>query len=673
MKNIFLIILSCFLSAAVMAQESITTEPDINTKDSQGNTLFMKAAQSGDVTEMFRLVKEGAKIDLKNNNSETALFHAIRSNQPEAVKFLMERKLSTNQTNSDGQTPLAMAIENRDFGMANLLLSYNAEPSTGLQAAAKTNDSRMFKQLVDKGGRVSSENIVKSAINNSNMLITRLALENGAEASYVLNQGIEKRERPMITLALKKGAPSSSAVKYAVGNNDLDLFKDCLEKYRADANDALGKALLSNRLEMAEFGLQQGGRANDHIDQVVRTANSEGVDLLLKYNASAPKILSAAVSQNRLAIAEKAILNGARVQDPSLIKKACRNTNLEMVRLLIQNDANPNDGLLTAIEVKSEAIVEELLNENARPDPGIPLAIKQGSGNLVRLLLARGANGTKSEYMKTAAQMGNDDIVSQLLAKGSNPDAGITIAVQNGHVKVTQMLIGANANVQDPQLLKMSVEQNITEISMMLLEKGAPATYVSASKENLLHTACNHQNMEVAAALMEKGVEVNQATSQGYTPLHIGAQKGNSGMVKLLLSNGASVNAQTADMQSALHFAVKVMSGASVNSLIQNGASVNVQDNSGNSPLHYACKNLDQSIAAILVNNKAEVNVVNHLGEYPIHYAVSQKKNQFGITEVLVNAGADINVKNRKGKSVLQLAKGVKLKRYLKDRGAVKK
>ncbi len=673
MKNIFLIILSCLLCTSAMAQESITTEPDINTKDSQGNTLFMKAAQSGDVTEMFRLVKEGAKIDLKNNNSETALFHAIRSSQPEAVQFLMERKLSTNQTNRDGQTPLAMAIENRDMGMANLLLSYKAEPSSGLDAAAKINDSKMFKQLIDQGGRVSSENTVKTAINNSNMLITRLALENGAQASYVLNQGIEKRERPMITLALKKGASSSSAVQYAVSNDDLDLFKDCLGKYRADANDALGKALAASRLEMAEFGLQRGGKANDHINQVVKSGSSDGVALLLKYNASAVKILSAAVSQNRLAIAQQAINSGVRAQDPSLIKTACRNTNLEMVRLLIQNDANPNDGLLTAIEVKSEAIVEELLNKNAKPDPGMPPAIKQGSGNLVRLLLTKGANGTKPEYMKTAAQMGNDNIVSQLLAKGSNPDAGITGAVQNGHINVTQLLIKANANVQDPQLLKMSVTQNITEISMMLLKKGAPATYVSASKENLLHMACNHQNLEVSEALIEKGVEVNQATSQGYTPLHIGAQKGNSAIVNLLLSNGASVNALTTDMQSALHFAVKVKSRASVNSLVQNGASVNVQDNVGNSPLHHACKNLDQSITAILVSNQAELNVVNHLGDYPIHYAVSQKKNQLGITQVLVDAGADINVKNRKGTSVLKLAKGTKLKRYLKEQGAVKK
>jgi len=67
--------------------------PNININESGiGNTPLINAAANGHETILKYLLDKGANIDGLNRNSETALIHALKNNQPEIARLLILEK-----------------------------------------------------------------------------------------------------------------------------------------------------------------------------------------------------------------------------------------------------------------------------------------------------------------------------------------------------------------------------------------------------------------------------------------------------------------------------------------------------------------------------------------------------------------------------------------------------
>ncbi|MDH5381919.1 MAG: ankyrin repeat domain-containing protein, partial [Cyclobacteriaceae bacterium] len=91
-------------------------------------------------------------------------------------------------------------------------------------------------------------------------------------------------------------------------------------------------------------------------------------------------------------------------------------------------------------------------------------------------------------------------------------------------------------------------------MSMLLLEKGAPLSYISRKGETLLHLACENEKTDVARVLINKGLDVNAQDNDGETPMHASVRGGkdNLDIVKLLLDNDADINARNKKGQTVL-------------------------------------------------------------------------------------------------------------------------
>ncbi|XP_073395516.1 acyl-CoA-binding domain-containing protein 1 isoform X3 [Physcomitrium patens] len=71
----------------------------------QGRSIDVK--DRGNVSAMEVLVAKGAEIDTKDVEGQTALHHAILSNQEEVAKYLFEHGANINIADKDGNTPLS--------------------------------------------------------------------------------------------------------------------------------------------------------------------------------------------------------------------------------------------------------------------------------------------------------------------------------------------------------------------------------------------------------------------------------------------------------------------------------------------------------------------------------------------------------------------------------------
>lgn len=114
---------------------------------SKGQTALMWAAGEGHVAVMQMLIEAGAEVDARSKGGLTPLLFAARDGQIEALRLLLSARANPNDAvdpaatpaaraarggtyiGTDGSSALALAIINRRYGAALLLLEKGANPN----------------------------------------------------------------------------------------------------------------------------------------------------------------------------------------------------------------------------------------------------------------------------------------------------------------------------------------------------------------------------------------------------------------------------------------------------------------------------------------------------------------------------------------------------------------
>jgi ankyrin repeat protein len=78
---------------------------------------------------MAFLLQNGATPDTRDRNGNTALMTAVQVGYGEGAQLLLGQGASVNLANNRGETPLIMAVHNRDVGIARTLLEVGADPN----------------------------------------------------------------------------------------------------------------------------------------------------------------------------------------------------------------------------------------------------------------------------------------------------------------------------------------------------------------------------------------------------------------------------------------------------------------------------------------------------------------------------------------------------------------
>src|SRR5207245_4755765 len=97
--------------------------------DGGATTALIWPARSGAVEAMTALIDAGANVNHRDSRHRwTVLLHAIHTQQPAAVRLLLERGADPNAATPGGVTPLLMAADDPDPTTVQLLLAHGANP-----------------------------------------------------------------------------------------------------------------------------------------------------------------------------------------------------------------------------------------------------------------------------------------------------------------------------------------------------------------------------------------------------------------------------------------------------------------------------------------------------------------------------------------------------------------
>ena len=161
---------------------------DLNAQDAGGSTALGAVAKS-DRRDLLgitqRLLKAGANPNIPDANGDLPLLLALRKNNRDIAKLLINSGAELNVPNNDGALPLNLAVIKKDMDLAKLLIqkgaNVNAKSGSGgrigggmtaLHFAVQDGQIEMVKLLIDSGARVTErDNHGRTPIGLAGLLI----------------------------------------------------------------------------------------------------------------------------------------------------------------------------------------------------------------------------------------------------------------------------------------------------------------------------------------------------------------------------------------------------------------------------------------------------------------------------------------------------------------------
>ena len=213
--------------------------------------------------------------------------------------------------------------------------------------------------------------------------------------------------------------------------------------------------------------------------------------------------------------------------------------------------------------------------------------------------------------------------LNQVNTDGETP---ILVASRLGHERIVRILLdaGANADTRKAPLfataLYWAVVQGHTAIALLLIERGANVSIMTAERDSPLLAATRHNHTDIALALLQAGARPNSVDRFGDTPLWNAIARGNRAVVRALLRAGADPNL--------------------------------AHEDDGRTPLLAAVDGGQRKIVKLLLNAGADPNRADEEGTTPLMVVENAE-----IAQALLARGAQRGARNRAGQTALDIAR----------------
>uniref|UniRef100_A0A8B9S676 Ankyrin 1 n=1 Tax=Apteryx owenii TaxID=8824 RepID=A0A8B9S676_APTOW len=570
------------------------------------------AARNDDTRTAAVLLQNDPNADVLSKTGFTPLHIAAHYENLSVAQLLLNRGASVNFTPQNGITPLHIASRRGNIIMVRLLLDRGAQIETRtkdeltpLHCAARNGHVRIAEILLDHGAPIQAKtknglSPIHMAAQGDHLDCVRLLLQYNAEIDDItldhltpLHVAAHCGHHRVAKLLLEKGAkPNSRAL--VTHHGAITRWGQCSSTLGDQRNDCRKASpllwphcFILSLVQKVETPLHMAARAG-HTDVAKYLLQNKA-----KVNAKA-KVGAKSLGASSLALTCLwPCLPGA-----TPLHCAARIGHTSMVKLLLENSANPN--LATT--------------KGFTP---LHVAAKYGKVDVAELLLARDANPNAAGKngltpLHVAVHHNNLEIVKLLLPKGSSPHS----SAWNGYTP-----------------LHIAAKQNQMEVASSLLQYGASANAESVQGVTPLHLASQEGHADMVALLFSKQANGNLGNKSGLTPLHLVAQEGHVLVADVLVKHGVTVDATTKMGYTPLHVASHYGNIKLVKFLLQHQADVNAKTKLGYTPLHQAAQQGHTDIVTLLLKHGASPNEISTNGTTPL--AIAKRLGYISVTDVL--------------------------------------
>ncbi|KAL8375858.1 hypothetical protein RB595_007132 [Gaeumannomyces hyphopodioides] len=305
-----------------------------------------------------------------------------------------------------------------------------------------------------------------------------------------------------------------------------------------------------------------------------------------------------------------------------------------------------NHGALAELLKKGDSA-----NPNAAPhaDPNVTdshrftplhIACQLGFAECVQALLDAGAHVLPSP---TPGATPSDDASMQ-------PDPPISLAVENGHVAVVELLLKHDPSQKEccGRPLVQAARKGSVDTVKFLCKAGVDPNAKDAVGQTALHKACIASNLELVRYFLEDlklDPEVREQSER--TPLYFAAEKGDLDIVNCLLKNNADPNALDRRRETAIFKPAGRGHLEVVKRLLEAGTDITILDLWVRSPLRFAVMYGHANIVSVLVEadyngKKIDQHLRDWAGLSALHIAGAWlREGQEDIVDILVDHGAN--------------------------------
>lgn len=387
---------------------------NVNAKDPDGVTTIVRLLGWSNIDHFFELVLDHvADIHILDSDGRGLLYHAVLKQQLALVKLLIARGAKVNQIANDGVPPIYNAIPQPETVRA--LLEGGANPSLGnssgftsLMFAAWFKDNLESLKLIlehnvaledqfDQEGTSHGWTALTCAAAEGYAAAVRLLAEAGANLRHLAEDGI-----PILHFAAKSSVESTEKIA---------ALLEFLARLDLNQTDKEGRTAL----HLADVDLPNITRLVN-IGANVNIQDKEGYTPLSNF-----------ASSNTPDKVKFLLRHGA---DPNIVSpyyggplhRAAQNSNLEMVKLLVENESATVDVNLPSSGMASSPLIATCLHQDH--DDTDPL---DQCSEIVRYLIDHGADinahSGKLGYALNAAALSSGPAIFDLLReKGARID-----------------------------------------------------------------------------------------------------------------------------------------------------------------------------------------------------------------------------------------------------------